>query len=290
LYDIHRPLFVHSFFILHLSQGASFLDGLICKRLVQSSLAAPVAAAGCESPILISISVLPQAALKKTTSLRKVLFYFDPHTSLDRNPLRIFLKMPSMRRMRVFGILILLFVITVLWHTGSARQQRSPDFYRSTKTALENDRSYKTHQVDDDAALAAEMADRLRSADAVAKDNANGKAPSPRPLAAEKKDKAKAVVEDIASDINIAGRMKYPIKAEKEKVVQKTPEDHDVEVEINSILKRSPSAWEALESLDRSLTIGSHYLLEVILPSLQTRQGNPTQQIRYLPSTVRGGA
>ncbi|KAI9738952.1 MAG: hypothetical protein M1818_005266 [Claussenomyces sp. TS43310] len=150
--------------------------------------------------------------------------------------------MASMRRMRVMGVTVLLCVITLLWYTSDARRARRSDFYSTTKSALEKQDSstYRTHPLDDDAALAAAMAARLRDAESVAMDNANAKAPKPAPLAGEK---AQAVIEDLPAkdgDRNVAGRKKYPIESEKPVVAEKTPEEHEVEVELNSILKRSP--------------------------------------------------
>lgn len=153
--------------------------------------------------------------------------------------------MASMRRMRVTGVMAVLFIITVLWYTASARSAQQADFYTTTKSALGKQESttYKTHPIDDDSALAAEKAARLRDAESVALDTANGKAPKPAPLAGEK---SQAVIEDLpgkAGDRNVAGRKKYPIENENQKPVEakKTDEEYDVEVELNSILKRSPS-------------------------------------------------
>jgi hypothetical protein len=158
--------------------------------------------------------------------------------------------------MRVFGVVIFAVVIYILYITSNTRAtHNSPDFYSKTKKALDRERgSYKPHQVappsgndEEDAALAAAMASRLRDAESVAKDAANAKAPRPGDSGEQKASPAgqeSASSERAGADRNVAGRKKYPIddnQPQKPVGKEETDEEHEVEVELNSILKRSPS-------------------------------------------------
>jgi hypothetical protein len=158
-----------------------------------------------------------------------------------------------MRRMRIFGVVVFATVIYVLYLTSNARTtQKSPDFYSKTKQALESEKgSYKPHQAlppsgndGEDAMLAAAMASRLKDAENVAKDAANSKAPRPKDSGAQKSSTAGQDGGSAGADRNVAGRKKYPIDddgVQKPVGKEETEEEHEVEVELNSILKRSPS-------------------------------------------------
>ncbi|KAH8808212.1 thioredoxin-like protein [Xylogone sp. PMI_703] len=172
--------------------------------------------------------------------------------------------MPSMRRMKVFALLVLVFVVTTLFYTASLRQQRTltsqsgGDFYGKTRDALdrihEQDASggggggggkssggtAGSNRDDDDEELAKAMKQRLDEAAQLAKDKANVKSPKPDPP-------SKVVGVGNAADAawgeekGIAGRKKYSTGEEAQKPVkEETAEEHEVEVELNSILKKSP--------------------------------------------------
>jgi hypothetical protein len=150
--------------------------------------------------------------------------------------------MPSMRRMRIFGVLVFCVVFYVLYITSNARHTGSPDFYSKTKQALDRDRGphhphapHKGVAIDNDnEAVAMDLANRLKEAAQAAKDNANAKSPRPEGMDAMA-DKAKPVVQDIAADKATADK--------KEEVLHQdeSTEDYDVEQEMNRLLKRSPS-------------------------------------------------
>ncbi|EPE31548.1 Thioredoxin-like protein [Glarea lozoyensis ATCC 20868] len=147
--------------------------------------------------------------------------------------------MPSARRMRVFGLLVLCFTVTVLYYTASARSSRprdlrtAGDFYSKTVNALPKDVKGGAQKVvdEDDEEVKARTA-RLRDAAKLAKDKANKKAPKPD---------APGDIEGVGSAsegrgvVGSAGRRKEKVEGVKE-----SEEDHDVEVELNSILKRAP--------------------------------------------------
>ena len=148
--------------------------------------------------------------------------------------------MPSMRQMRLFGVLVFCVVFYVLYVTSNSRHTRSPDFYSKTKQALDRDRGpHHPHALyngidDDDEAVAMDLANRLKEAEQATKDNANAKSPRPEGIDAVG-EKAKPVVPDIAPD---------KVTADKEEEVlrkDESTENHYIEQEMNRLLKRSPS-------------------------------------------------
>jgi hypothetical protein len=158
--------------------------------------------------------------------------------------------MPSVRRVKVFGIVVLLVVITILFWTASLRQQRTPDprtvgdFYAKTVQALEKKpTSHGAVATNDDEEVARAMAARLKEAEDVAKNNANAKGGA-------KPDPPSAVVgvgssaEGHENERSVAGRKKFsPGDSQellKDETHEETQEEHDVATELNSILKKSP--------------------------------------------------
>ncbi|KAF2682306.1 glutaredoxin [Lentithecium fluviatile CBS 122367] len=150
--------------------------------------------------------------------------------------------MPSQRRMRVFGLLIVLVVVITLYMTTAQQQTRNSAFYLKTQEAL-SQKQYQeaTRQRDSD-----DVSSRLKAAEDAAKD------------AAEKKNqKFFESVEGSGAQIAVGGRkilkdgdQTGPVQGvatvggrPRDKFANKEPEseeDHEVEVELNAILKRSP--------------------------------------------------
>lgn len=147
--------------------------------------------------------------------------------------------MASMRRIRLMGLFATVLIITMIYYRSSTKSP-SDDFYTSTKSALAREHdTYKTHPLDDGAAVAAAMSESLKDAETVAKDAANKKAPKPAPV---KGDGQKAIVDDTPSDRNVAGRKKYPIETNVAvPEASESPELLDATVELNDLLKKSPS-------------------------------------------------
>ncbi|KAI9874845.1 MAG: hypothetical protein M1830_009223 [Pleopsidium flavum] len=153
--------------------------------------------------------------------------------------------MPSTRRIKAFGLIMAFFVLLILYFTADARHARSHDFYTSTVKAMDAKAA---------AAKDAENADvgqRLRDAETVAKKAADAKTPKPASVVAEKEVPIAGGGEDGGR--HVAGRIKVKGAAEKwdmgtgkdgqgevKEVTVETQEEHDVEVELNAILKRSP--------------------------------------------------
>jgi hypothetical protein len=152
-----------------------------------------------------------------------------------------------MRRVKVFGLLILLVVVTLLFWTASLRQQREPDsrtvgdFYQKTVNGLNKKPSTggSTGGLgDDDEEVSKAMAQRLKEAAQVAKDNANAKAPKPDPPSSLVGVGSAA---EGASERGVAGRKKFATGDAQAPVSEETEEDRKVDAELNSIMKKSPS-------------------------------------------------
>jgi hypothetical protein len=164
--------------------------------------------------------------------------------------------MPSVRRVKVFGLLVFVGVITLLFYTASYRQTRSADprtlndFYKNTVNGLNRQSpDYQSPDIPhekgaakkagygegEDEEVARQMSQRLKEAAQKAKDNANAKAPKPD---------APSKINGVGSAAEGAGigRKRTGEREGQEKLGAETKEEHDVEVELNSILKKSPSA------------------------------------------------
>ncbi|KAI9819889.1 MAG: hypothetical protein M1827_006459 [Pycnora praestabilis] len=131
---------------------------------------------------------------------------------------------PTTRRLKVFGLFIVVVVILTLYLTSGARQARSQDFYSKTVNAME---AKDAENLD--------VSQRLKSAENAAKNAADSKSPKPGIVLKGEK----MLAEDEKS---VAGRKKMKTGVEETPAVaqEKSKEDHDVEVELNDILKRSP--------------------------------------------------
>jgi hypothetical protein len=154
--------------------------------------------------------------------------------------------MPSQRRMRFFGTLIVITIVVLFYMSRGARQTQNSDFYTTTQQALqEKEYAEAAKQRDADS-----VGSRLRVAEEQAKRGAE-----------EKFVKAKVGVEGPDAK-SVAGRVKVdgdkvPGVAQqggrpRDQAAMKeheTPEDHEVEMEMNAILKRSPSTSQVSISL-----------------------------------------
>lgn len=156
--------------------------------------------------------------------------------------------MPSPRRVKVFGIMVFLAVITYLLWSASSRQKQGTDlrtastFYEKTLDALEDPESPTTAKAgsEDSKEVSRAMAERLKEAAQVAKDKANKKAPKP--------DNPSDLVgvgsaaEGARDEKSVAGRKKYqPAGAQEPLEEEETEKDVEAEEEFNVILKKSPS-------------------------------------------------
>lgn len=169
--------------------------------------------------------------------------------------------MPSPRRLRVLVYLVLAGVVTLLFFTSQARHARHQDmqslqdFYHKTVNAMDKahgagaggggtEAGQKVmaghghdHDADadgdideDDLIVAKEMAERLRQAQQQAKDSANAKAPN-------KPDNPEDI---IGVGSSASGQERGTSDGNKKKKVLETDEEHEVEVELSTILTKSP--------------------------------------------------
>jgi hypothetical protein len=152
--------------------------------------------------------------------------------------------MPSLRRIKLFSVLLILIVVTLLFYTSSQRQSRSPDlrtagdFYDKTLNALRNQNANpKDGGLSKDELVAKKVKESLKEAAQLAKDNAIAKAPKPDPPS-EVVGKGSAAQ---GAERGIAGRKKYGTGEDQKPFKEETAEEHEVELELNSILKKSPS-------------------------------------------------
>ncbi|KAH8910452.1 glutaredoxin [Coniochaeta sp. PMI_546] len=168
--------------------------------------------------------------------------------------------MPSNRRIRLLFYVVLAAVVTTLFFTSHLRANTErdtrnlQDFYHKTvsamdkargsgqavldsKTGKEVGRTPKDKDADgnidaDDEVLAKEMAERLKAAEQKAKELANAKAPN-RPDAPS----------DVIGIGSSAGGQVKKVDVEgagKQEVLGETDEEHEVEVEMERILKKAP--------------------------------------------------
>lgn len=147
--------------------------------------------------------------------------------------------------MRVFGLLIVLAIVTTLYMTGSARQTRSSDFYTKTQTeiqAREYEKATKLRNADDVSA-------RLKAAESVAKEAANEKDEKFHDSVdgGDKGIAGRVIMKEQGGDKKkvpgVAGVGGRPKDREAAKTEPETQEEHEVELELNAILKKSPSTF-----------------------------------------------
>jgi len=164
--------------------------------------------------------------------------------------------MPSTRRLKAFGIIVLLAVIVTLYVTSAARQTRSSQFYTKTQDALAEARAHKEQALGGSSGGVAgddQVGRRLKEAEEAAKraadkkgDEFHGEDVKEKVLSAAAD--AKAKVAD--GEKSVAGRKTMKdsgseavLKEENAKGKEQsaeTEEDHKVKNELNDILKRSP--------------------------------------------------
>ncbi|TKA81456.1 hypothetical protein B0A49_00299, partial [Cryomyces minteri] len=192
--------------------------------------------------------------------------------------------MPSQRRLKAFGLLVVLAVLTLLYMSSSARQTRNSPFYTKTVAALDAKAAAAKQAAADAAAnVNANVGQRLKDAERAAKAAADEKgakfvgansaagdrdavvqaalaakvaekegADGERSVAGRKMmkggeagDGGKVVVdekggsEDGVAKVGNTGDAPKA-KPSSAKAEAETKEDHDVENELNAILKKSP--------------------------------------------------
>jgi glutaredoxin len=153
--------------------------------------------------------------------------------------------MPSRRRFRALITLSIILVVIFLLYTASRRSPEDTssvgDFYHKTKNALENKKSDvkgANGKSPEDQEVSRQMSERLKEAAQVAKDNANAKAPKPDPPS-EVVGVGSAA--EGAREDKLVGKKRKGTGDSQAPIKEENKEDHAVEDELNSILKKSPS-------------------------------------------------
>jgi hypothetical protein len=200
--------------------------------------------------------------------------------------------MPSQRRQRTYGVFFFLGIIFFFYITRGPGQTRNSQFFTKTQEALQQKEYVEAAQVRDAEGVSA----RLKVAEEEAKKKT-----------ADKSDRYMESVEGGAVGKGVAGRVKFSQQDGDEKKVQgvaavggkprdrdaakvrdETPEDHEVEVELNAILKKSPStSFLAPTELSRYTNITSYYILKDLLPLFQESQIHPSRQVQNITSPLR---
>ena len=142
--------------------------------------------------------------------------------------------------MRLFGVLILITVIVIVYMSRSAHQTQNSDFYTKTQQALqEREHEEAAKQRDAESVHA-----RLRAAEEQAKKAADEKYTSVKEAVEgpSKKGVAGRVEIDSQDEKKVPGVAAQGGRTREQAAMQKdeTIEDHEVEMEMNAILKKSP--------------------------------------------------
>jgi hypothetical protein len=155
--------------------------------------------------------------------------------------------MPSQRRVKVFGLMVLLTILITLYMTSSARSTQNSEFYTKTSDAL----AAKEAAAQAEKINADDVGARLKAAEEAAKKAADVKGhklqeafeaeeePGEKSVAGRVLMKEPEEKEERVVDLpNTEEKVQKPVAAKQE---PETKEDHEVEVELNAILKKSPS-------------------------------------------------
>jgi sortase (surface protein transpeptidase) len=148
--------------------------------------------------------------------------------------------MPSQRRSRLIGVLILVTIVVILYVSRGAHQTKTSDFYTKTQQALQEREHQEAAKLRDAEAVAA----RLTAAEEQAKKAANGQYASAKDAieGPAKKTVAGRVEIDSKDGKNVPGVAGQGGRTHEQAVMHKdeTLEEHEAEVEMNAILKKSP--------------------------------------------------
>jgi Tfp pilus assembly protein PilX len=148
--------------------------------------------------------------------------------------------MPSQRRMRLYGVLVLVTIIVLMYMSRAGHQTQNSDFYTKTQQALqEREHAEAAKQRD-----AESVQLRLKAAEEQAKKSAEEKYTSDKEAVEGpgKKGVAGRVEIDSQDDKKVPGVAAQGGRTRDQAAMKKdeTMEDHEVEMEMNAILKKSP--------------------------------------------------
>lgn len=193
--------------------------------------------------------------------------------------------MPSQRRMRFFGILIVVTVVVLFYMSRGAHQTQTSDFYTKTQQALQEKEYAEAAKQRD----AESVGSRLKAAEEQAKKNAEDKYTDHK-VKVEGQDQ-KSVAGRVKMDGDrVPGVAQQGGKPRDQAAMMEheTLEDHEVEMELNAILKKSPSTLLLAHlSLAQSLTHRSDHLFEILLPILEESETHPAREVQHQARTLR---
>jgi hypothetical protein len=148
--------------------------------------------------------------------------------------------MPSQRRVRLYGVLALVTIIVLLYISRGAHQTHNSDFYTKTQQALQEREHAEAARHRD----AESVQSRLKAAEEQAKKSAEDKYASDKEAVEGpgKKGVAGRVEIDSQDDKKGPGVAAQGGRTRDQAAMQKdeTLEEHEVEMEMNTILKKSP--------------------------------------------------
>lgn len=137
----------------------------------------------------------------------------------------------------------------------------------------------------DDEVLAKEMAERLKAAEQKAKELANAKAPN----------KPDSPSEVIGVGSSAGGQVKKvggDVVDGKQEVLAETNEEHELEIELDRILKKAPGKLSPQHRISgrfahANRSVCSNHLFQILLPLLKAGKGHPARQIPHRTGAVR---
>lgn len=133
-------------------------------------------------------------------------------------------------------------VVTVLLYSvgqKGADIRTAGEFYAKTLHALDHQSKSGSAETEDKQEISRAMSARLQEAAQLAKDKANAKAPKPDPPS--QLVGVGSAAEGARDEKSVAGRKKFRPAGAETPAKKESEEDHEAEVELNSILKKSPS-------------------------------------------------
>jgi hypothetical protein len=148
--------------------------------------------------------------------------------------------MPSQRRVRFYGVLALVTIIVLVYISRGAHQTHNSDFYTKTEQALQEREHAEAARARD----AESVKSRLQAAEEQAKKSADHKYITNMEAieGPGKKGVAGRVEIDSQDDKKVQGVAAHGGRTRDQTAMQKdeTLEEHEVEMEMNAILKKSP--------------------------------------------------
>ncbi|KAF2129383.1 glutaredoxin domain-containing protein [Dothidotthia symphoricarpi CBS 119687] len=207
--------------------------------------------------------------------------------------------MPSQRRFKAISLFVIVTIVIIFYMSSAGQQTRSSPFYTKTQQALQ-DRQYEEAAKQRDADS---VGSRLKAAEDQAKKAADDKH-------AKVKDSVEGDAKSVAGRVKLDGDKVPGVAAQGGKPrdqaamnEHETPEDHEVEMELNAILRKSPtivfsksycpySKMAKHILLDKYTIVPEPYVVELDLhplgPKLQEFLGHMTGR-RTVPNVLLMG-